>query len=69
MRAPFRCFPWLTRSVYLPVCVAQPYFTRWDDREVDRYGPQIDDADTGTYGLKKSYVQNSPTDLYAPLSS
>jgi len=55
--------------MYLPVCAAQPYFTRWDDREVDRYGPQIDDADTGTYGLKKSYVQNSPTDLYAPLGS
>jgi len=45
----------------------QPYFIRWDNREVSRYGPQIDDADTGTYGLKKSYVQNSPKVVYAPL--
>ena len=30
----------------------QPYFIRWDNREMSRYGPQIDDADTGTYGLE-----------------
>ena len=46
---------------------AQPYFIRWDNREVSRYGPQIDDADTGTYGLKKVYVQNSPKVVFAPM--
>jgi len=45
----------------------QPYFIRWDNREVSRYGPQIDDADTGTYGLKKVYVQNSPKVVFAPM--
>ena len=62
----FRFLQCLTRSFPSSFAV-QPYFTRWDDREVDRYGPQIDDADTGTYGLKKSYVQNGPKDVYAPL--
>ena len=47
----------------------QPYFTRWDDKNVPRYGPQVDDAETGTYGLKKNYVQNNPKVVYAPLQS
>jgi len=45
----------------------QPYFVRWDNRKVSRYGPQIDDADTGTYGLKKVYVQSNPKEVYAPM--
>lgn len=45
----------------------QPYFIRWDNREMSRYGPQIDDADTGTYGLKVSYVQSTPKEIFAPM--
>eukprot|EP00908_Phaeocystis_cordata_P000642 Transcript_10704.p3 GENE.Transcript_10704~~Transcript_10704.p3 ORF type:complete len:335 (-),score=90.02 Transcript_10704:86-1090(-) len=48
----------------------QPYFTRWDAKQfaVKRYGPQIDDdSESGTVGLKKNYVQNNPTEIYAPL--
>lgn len=45
------------------------YFTRWDRNEVSGFGPQIDDADSGTYGLKKSYVQKNPKVVYAPLRS
>lgn len=45
----------------------QPYFIRWDNRQMSRYGPQIDDADTGTYGLKVSYVQSTPKEVFAPM--
>lgn len=45
----------------------QPYFTRWDNRKRDNYGPQIPDADTGTYGLKKNYVQSNPKVVFAPM--
>jgi len=49
--------------------VGQQYFGRWDGSERSEYGPQIDDADEGTYGLKRSYVQNNPAVVYAPLQN
>ena len=45
----------------------QPYFGRWDEGERPSYGPQLDDTQAGTYGLKKSYVQNNPAVIYAPM--
>jgi len=51
---------------------AQPFFTRWDGVSSDpRVGQQTDDssaANTGTYGLKRSYVQDLPAPDYAPMS-
>ena len=66
-RTPFLTPPWLTRARLRSSFAAQPYFVRWDNRKVSRYGPQIDDADTGTYGLKKVYVQSNPKEVYAPM--
>ena len=49
---------------------AQPYFTRWDGTGLEpKYGPQTaDDGLTGTYGLKKTYVQETPLAEFAPLN-
>lgn len=48
----------------------KPYFTRWDGSNVESAaGPQTaDDEAVGTYGLKKSYVQNTPVAEYAPIN-
>jgi len=47
----------------------QPYFSRWDGGQRPRYGEQNDDGETGTYGLKRSYIKNNPAHAYAPLGS
>jgi len=50
-----------------------PYFRRWDSTSgpAAELGQQMDDdaagTNSGTYGLKKSYVQNNPTAEYAPM--
>merc|ERR1712060_1027385 len=46
------------------------YFTRWDGSTAKpSYGPQTADDDVaGTYGLKRNYVQDTPTATYAPAS-
>ena len=42
------------------------YFQRWGGKE-SRFGPQIDDdAEIGTYGLKRSYTIETPRIEYAP---
>jgi len=48
----------------------QPYFTRWDGTALKpKYGPQTaDDGQAGTYGLKKTYVQDTPLAEFAPLN-
>jgi len=48
----------------------KPYFTRWDGSVVESLGgKQTDDnAEVGTYGLKRSYVQNTPVAEYAPIN-
>ena len=49
----------------------QPYFLRWNgDATPSALGRQQTDADgVGTYGLKKSYVQDNPIPEFAPLGA
>ena len=54
----------------IPVPRPQPYFTRWDGTAVKpAYGKQTaDDQVAGTYGLKKTYVQETPVAEFAPIN-
>jgi len=43
-----------------------PYFTRWGEQKVD-LGRVVQDAPTGTRGLKRDYIQQTPVHTYAPM--
>jgi len=47
-----------------------PYFTGWDGLTARerRYGEQIDDEASGTYGLKRNYLQSTPRAAFAPMA-
>uniref|UniRef100_A0A7S3B1H0 Rieske domain-containing protein n=2 Tax=Haptolina ericina TaxID=156174 RepID=A0A7S3B1H0_9EUKA len=50
----------------------QAFFSGWDQgRSQSKFGPQTDDssaANKGTWGLKRSYVQDQPPADYAPMN-
>ena len=47
----------------------EPYFAKWGRPLADKFGYQEVDEAKGTYGLKKSYVRDTPLAEYAPLQS
>ena len=48
---------------------SEPHFAKWGRPLADKFGYQQVDEATGTYGLKKSYVRDTPLAAYAPLQS
>jgi len=63
-------YPALTQQAATTAESSAPYFAGWDGLTARerRYGVQTDDEASGTYGLKRNYLQSTPRAAYAPMA-